>query len=178
MSPTTTRRSSTRLRGKQNATTAVDENPTKPEDGNDTKQENGHDDRPVVYPFDGVDYTSYQDVVQAKRQRNQQILQESDLLTAVREAKEAVSRKSNPRGLQKRKPTVKSVEDPTKRRKSNRLQGIQSNGLSFDDKRIIAATLSVLPRRPLPLLDDSRRMLPLLRAAAVVDFRTRCQGVE
>lgn len=78
-------------------------------------------------------------MVKAKRQRNQKVLEESGLLSAVHDAKEAVSKNKKPnppRGLQKRK-TAKNAETPnnTKRRQSNRLQGIHSDGLYVDEER-------------------------------------------
>jgi hypothetical protein len=101
-----------------------------------------------VYPFNGVDYPTYQAMVDAKRRRNEQVLKDSGLLAAVADAKEAAlnkarSRPSSTKGIQSRAARTAASEsreqqqaqNPAKRRKSNRLQGIESDGLYVDDER-------------------------------------------
>jgi len=94
---------------------------------------------PELYYVDGVAYSSYQDMVTAKRRRNQKILEQSGLLEAVQDAKLAAKNKSQAqsRGLSsKRKaPASKPVVAAAARRKSSRLQGIESDGLYVDDER-------------------------------------------
>jgi len=131
------RRSSRRLRSTSSGNAAA--RPNEDEDDPQEHPEDLSDDDQApppaaeTYFLDGVAYACYQDMVDAKRRRNQQVLQQSGLLTAVQEVREAVHAKKKQRGLQ---PSSKRKRAPTPpRRKSSRLQGIQSDGLYVDDER-------------------------------------------
>jgi WD40 repeat protein len=84
----------------------------------------------TVHYCDGIAYPTYQEMVQAKRRRNQQHLQDSGLLDAVQIVKDEHYK------LKKRKVVVTpnfkkqppAIELP--RRQSSRLQGIPSDGQS------------------------------------------------
>lgn len=89
---------------------------------------------PLSYVFEGVAYETYQEMVNAKRKRNQQVLEESGLLSAAAALSEkksgvAVTRQ---KGLKKRKASAAIV---LPRRKSSRLAGIESDGLFVHDER-------------------------------------------
>jgi hypothetical protein len=87
------------------------------------------DDVPKTFIFNGKAYLSYQEMVDAKRQRNQDILASSGLL----EAKAAIDNaalaqkaaKAASRGLKR----SKAPREPLPRRKSSRLQGVPSDGI-------------------------------------------------
>jgi len=81
------------------------------------------DDGPNLYIVDGVQYDTYQEMVNAKRRRNEQYLQESGLLSAAQEIKK--KKKPSHRGISPSK--KKQRLEP--RRSSRRLAGIASDGL-------------------------------------------------
>ncbi|GAX18696.1 hypothetical protein FisN_10Hh090 [Fistulifera solaris] len=97
------------------------------------KEESGDDVlSPEVYSFEGVVYDTYQEMVNAKRQRNQQMLRESGLLTAKEELAE-MQMKRKPaasQGIKKRKVEV----TPTERRKSKRIAGIESENIYVENE--------------------------------------------
>ena len=111
-----------------------------------------------VYLFNGVNYTTYQDMVHAKRQRNQQILEQSGLLASI-----SSKRRSNTsttttnkvvgskRGIQansrgQKNTTVSSSSsfrnNNAQRLQSSRLQGIESDGLYIDEERAGRVTVA------------------------------------
>lgn len=93
-----------------------------------TRNEQNNDDQvftPETYSFEGVIYKTYQEMVNAKRERNQQRLRDSGLLTAKEEMVESQKRKAS-QGIKKRK--VESAA-PTERRKSKRIAGIESENI-------------------------------------------------
>lgn len=105
---------------------------------------NNTDANKEVYEFNGVAYDTYQDMVQAKRQRNQKILEASGLLDTARKLKEQVTGTSkseaSQRGLKRRKKVDKNDGSSngvarTTRRKSNRLQRIASDGKFVEEER-------------------------------------------
>jgi hypothetical protein len=89
----------------------------------------------TVHYCDGIAYPTYQEMVQAKRRRNQQHLQDSGLLDAVQLVKEEHYKHK------KRKvvvtPNIKKQQPVAllPRRQSSRLQGIPSDGQSVYDER-------------------------------------------
>ena len=117
-----------------------------------TRTNNDDDDDVEVYHFNGKEYTSYQDMVNAKRQRNQQILEESGLLSSTIRRRSNDTRttttttsKASKRGIQanpqrkKKDPNSTSsstaASSSTQRRQSSRLQGMESDGLYIDEER-------------------------------------------
>eukprot|EP00977_Amphora_coffeiformis_P027498 scaffold34615_cov180-Amphora_coffeaeformis.AAC.20 len=91
-----------------------------------------------VFEFNGIQYGTYQDMVQAKRARNEERLRATGLLDTMQSLKRQQQSSSNKseasqRGL-KRQRTTNKAPATTQRRKSNRLQGIQSDGLFVQDE--------------------------------------------
>jgi WD40 repeat protein len=96
------------------------------------------------YVFEGRLYESYQDMVDAKRKRNQQVLMDSGLLDLAEEVRRTHQRRRvtvTPGGggglssrKQKHRPSADS-SSPEGRRKSNRLAGIRSDGRYVEDER-------------------------------------------
>lgn len=88
------------------------------------------------YVFNGIQYDTYQDMVKAKRQRNEQVLQATGLLDVV-----AASKKATKATTKKRK------SDPLPRRESSRqskrLQGVASDGLYVEHERAGKFTVAV-----------------------------------
>lgn len=84
-----------------------------------------------VYSFEGVAYNTYQEMVNAKRQRNQQMLRDSGLLTAKEEMAETQKRKAaSSQGIKRRKVD----QAPTERRKSRRIAGIESDNIYVENE--------------------------------------------
>jgi hypothetical protein len=127
----------------------------------DNTNKNDEEDDPnivEVYHFNGVNYTSYQDMVHAKRQRNQQILEQSGLLTISSASSSSSSRRSSnsypktgsQRGLQAnnarnskdRHVSSSSSSHQQGRRKSSRILGIESDGLYIDEERAGRVTVA------------------------------------
>ena len=101
-----------------------------PKTGNGVAREDNQ-----TYEFEGVHYDTYQEMVNAKRRRNQKILEESGLLTAVKHAKTTASTaKQLKQGLKKNQKR-KVATGPGERRVSKRLAGINSDGKYVDDER-------------------------------------------
>lgn len=123
-----------------------DQNEREEEEENEQEEEENNvdnDDKKEVYEFNGVQYETYQDMVQAKRERNQKVLEASGLLDTARQLKSAaaVGEKSSSsnaavsqRGLKRRKSNDHQTTRTT-RRKSNRLQGIASDGKFVEEER-------------------------------------------
>ena len=100
---------------------------------------NRNDDAPTPvrkYMFDGVAYDTYSEMVKAKRQRNQQVLEASGLLTMVAEQKRLnkAEHQQRKKGLQKRRHSLEATaaSATASRRKSRRLAGIESDGMYVD----------------------------------------------
>jgi WD40 repeat protein len=104
------------------------------------------EDKVEVFPFNGIEYATYQEMVNAKRKRNQEVLLNSGLLDSVASLKsEIAGSKSKPttQGIKKRK-VVKSTErEPYQRRMSSRQAGIQSDGLFVEEERSGRFTVAV-----------------------------------
>jgi hypothetical protein len=115
-----------------------------------------------IYPFNGVNYPTYQDMVNAKRQRNQQVLEQSGLLSTASVLYSTSGRRKDPssrttvaatnhRGIKSQRTNDNenksghggATELFNKRRKSNRLQGIESDGLYVDEERAGKVTVVV-----------------------------------
>jgi hypothetical protein len=104
------------------------------EDG--AKSKSNIDDEAAVFLFDGVEYATYQEMVNAKRKRNQEVLINSGLLESAATMKTAVSKaKPQAHGIKKRKKSEPEDVANVQRRKSNRQAGIQSDGLFVEEER-------------------------------------------
>lgn len=79
-----------------------------------------------VHTFNGIIFETYQDMVDAKRQRNEQRLVECGLMQAKEIIQEARGAAGSKRGLASKK---RKSELPLPRRKSNRIAGIESDGV-------------------------------------------------
>lgn len=119
------------------------------DDDDDDRSIENDNDKAQVFPFNGVEYATYQEMVNAKRDRNQQVLLSSGLLDSVASMKTAITGSksksvSQTAGIKKRKAPVKSSErEPYQRRKSSRQAGIQSDGLFVEDERSGRFTVAV-----------------------------------
>ena len=101
------------------------------------------DDKAEVYPFNGVEYATYQEMVNAKRKRNQEVLLNSGLLDSIASMKSELTKsKPTTTGIKRRK-VVKSEREPYQRRKSSRQAGIQSDGLFVEEERSGRFTVAV-----------------------------------
>ncbi|KAL7451878.1 hypothetical protein ACHAWC_003651 [Mediolabrus comicus] len=102
--------------------------------GNTLHDDDDDDDTPQTYNFNGVTYHSYEEYVQAKRQRNRDVLASSGLLDAKaaidNAALEQRAAKAASRGLKRSKASSSSRDNaPVSRRKSTRLQGQPASGM-------------------------------------------------
>lgn len=92
------------------------------------------DDVPQTFMFNGKTYESYQEMVNAKRQRNQDVLARSGLLEAKaaidNAALEQKATKAASRGLKR----SNSPREPLPRRKSSRLQGVAASGIYVESE--------------------------------------------
>jgi WD40 repeat protein len=134
--PTTRSRKQTSTSGGDSL--VISSPPRKPRQGVKLEPKHGNEDsdedeeQPQLHTFDGIQYETYQDMVNAKRKRNQQVLEDLgfadikslQLSAAINKAKAAASQ----RGIQGKRQKV----EPTSRRKSTRLSGKQSNLIALD----------------------------------------------
>ncbi|KAL7498192.1 hypothetical protein ACHAWT_006086 [Skeletonema menzelii] len=92
------------------------------------------DDVPQTFTFNGQIYSSYQEMVNAKRKRNQDVLASSGLLGAKAAIDNAVleqkAAKVASRGLKR----TKAKQEPLPRRKSSRLQGVAASGIYVESE--------------------------------------------
>jgi hypothetical protein len=88
-------------------------------------------DESQTFEFEGRQFGSYQEMVAAKRRRNQDWLEQNGFLKASVEASKRLSIVQ--RGLVGNH--KKAQEPATKRRKSNRLAGVAADGLYIEDER-------------------------------------------
>jgi hypothetical protein len=117
---------------------AADDNGNDEEDDDDVEQE--------TYIFNGVTYATYQEMVDAKRFRNQQVLAASGLLKAAAGIRKKPSSSTVPTAGNKKKrrsscsnsnstTTASAAAATSRRRTSKRLAGIESDGTFVDDER-------------------------------------------
>lgn len=92
------------------------------------EQANAHENG---YVFENTVYDTYQEMVNAKRQRNQEQLEQSGLLGLVDQVKQTKKRTVTP-GLKKRKTSSTSLPP---RRKSSRIAGETADGLYVVEER-------------------------------------------
>lgn len=92
----------------------------------DEESEDDEKDTAQVHTFNGIIFDTYQDMVDAKRQRNEQRLVECGLMQAKEIIQEARGAAASKRGLA---PKKRKSELPLPRRKSNRIAGIESDGV-------------------------------------------------
>ena len=108
-----------------------------------------------VYSFEGKEYDSYQAMVDAKRKRNRDMLAKSGLIELSVTMKQE-TKKAAQRGITKKRIIEKKEILP--RRKSNRLAGVQSDGLFVENESSGKFTIahgegnvgqeSVVPKKP------------------------------
>jgi len=125
-------RRSTRLSSPENSWNGAHGNA---KDEPDENEEQESEEEEEGFEFEGVKYGSYQEMVNAKRKRNQQVLEASGLLASVQQlsgAKKPAA--ATQRGLKRRKSNNNNATSGF-RRKSNRLQGIASDGLFVEEER-------------------------------------------
>ena len=116
------------------STTSLDDpEPSDHEDNDDdlTKEE------AVLYPFNGVNYKSYQEMVHAKRERNQKMLEQSGLLSSSSSSYAPPRRVATTVGIgpSRRRSSVNDDTTQKKRRQSSRLQGLESDGRYIEEER-------------------------------------------
>ena len=94
-----------------------------------------------TYEFDGKKYDSYQDMVDAKRKRNFDVLVKSGLLDISASLKEQTKAKAaSQRGIAKKRKTDRKDSLPC--RKSSRLAGVQAEGIYVESERSGKFTIS------------------------------------
>lgn len=88
------------------------------------------EDEPQRYSLDGVEYDSYQEMVNAKRKRNQQVLQGLGFLDNAKAMLRKTSNKSqaSQRGIKRQK----VVSEPAPKRISSRLSGVKTGLVALD----------------------------------------------
>jgi WD40 repeat protein len=106
-------------------------------DHTDADANGDHDDEEATpvkkrYMFDGVEFTTYQAMVDAKRKRNHDVLVKSGLIEAATVLK---SSSKNTAKRNKRAPKGDTSTKSAPQRKSSRLAGVQSDGLYVEDER-------------------------------------------
>ncbi len=91
--------------------------------------------------FKGARFESYKDMVQAKREYNNEMLRKSGLLDASAKFRQDVShtttsgsKKATQRGLRADRKR-KEIEAPLLRRKSSRIAGVEADGVYIEDER-------------------------------------------
>jgi WD40 repeat protein len=87
-----------------------------------------------VYAFDGKEYDTYQDMVDAKRKRNHDVLVKSGLIGMSASIKDqAKAAGASQRGIvSKKRKTVK--KEPLPRRKSSRIAGVQAEDIYIESE--------------------------------------------
>lgn len=91
-----------------------------------------------TFTFQGKTYATYEEMVQAKRQRNEEYLKNSGLLDVSFKVKEEINSSTHgasQRGLKAERKRKASQEGITTRRKSNRLAGVQASGMYVEDEK-------------------------------------------
>mmetsp|Transcript_13664 Transcript_13664/g.29697 ORF Transcript_13664/g.29697 Transcript_13664/m.29697 type:complete len:592 (+) Transcript_13664:182-1957(+) len=104
---------------------------------NDTSYEEDDDDTPGMHYFDGNAYATYEEMVQAKRERNRQLLQSSGLLQASADFRDSI-RKSKQKTATKRgikTDKKRKAAESLPRRKSGRIAGVKADGFYVEDER-------------------------------------------
>ena len=115
------------------------------EDDSSSDEEDGE----TEHYFNGVYYESYELMVQAKRERNRQRLEDSGLLQASRafrddvEASKASKKSATKRGIKTDK--KRKAAQPLPRRKSSRIAGVQADGIYVEDERAGRFTIAGSP---------------------------------
>jgi WD40 repeat protein len=86
------------------------------------------------YIFDGQEYKTYQDMVNAKRKRNQKVLKDLGFLDPQKQPSTSSTKKeASSRGIKKQKTnSTEATALVTSSRKSNRLSGVQTSFVALD----------------------------------------------
>lgn len=107
---------------------------TSDEDDSDEDEEEA-----TKYYFDGVEYGTYQEMVNAKRRRNEKVLADSGLLSltvgTIRKKEKEQQRGLLASKRQKLGSTGEASQRWQPRRKSNRLAGVQADGAYVDEEK-------------------------------------------
>jgi len=120
--PETPKRRSTRSQKDPDTTPIAKDDATVKEEP-DTPQ------TPMSYVFEGVSYPTYQEMVNAKRKRNEEVLQGLGFLDAGGASRLETSKKTaTQRGIKRQK----AVKEPLPRRKSSRLSSEKSTLVALD----------------------------------------------
>lgn len=94
----------------------------------DSEEDSEDEDEPRRFEFEGTVYKSYQEMVTAKRKRNEDYLKQNGLwkpMAKIQQTSAAAKREGN--GLKKRK--ISNIKEPAlPRRQSNRLRGTAADG--------------------------------------------------
>ncbi len=101
--------------------------------------ENTHSSSGISFSFQGTEYTSYEEMVQAKRKRNTEYLKNSGLLEASSNIKEEMNESRREtvlkRGLKADRKRKLLKTEVVMRRKSSRLAGVQADGMYVEDEK-------------------------------------------
>ena len=103
----------------------------KEHDDEEDSSDSSEDETPQeVYEFEGKQYDTFQDMVDAKRKRNYDILVKSGLLGMT---KKPESNKASQRGIAKRRKTA-AKKELIPRRKSSRLAGVEADNIYVENE--------------------------------------------
>ena len=109
-------------------------------------------DEASTFFFEGKEYSSYSEMVSAKRERNRKVLESTGLLDTAAQIRAEVSdaRKPSQRGLAKsRRSNATTTTKPLPQRKSSRLAGVSSQEISIENEVngtfLIRTSSGVLP---------------------------------
>jgi hypothetical protein len=134
--------------------------------------------------FAGVQYDNYQDMVQAKRERNQRVLQESGLLQAVASTRrqKLLSSQKGLHAVDKRKSAASVLSaDTGERRVSKRIRGEIADGQYIEDERGGRVTVKDQGGRTAGdyvIASDQQRQQPLARATTNNYYNGRVNNGE
>ena len=100
-------------------------------------------DNPNTFLYHGVEYDSYQKMVEAKRKRNMEMLQNSGLLDIATEIRSSNVQAKITRGLKRKVEKVKNVQ--LSKRRSNRLAGVKASNIyvESDSKGVFKTSTDV-----------------------------------
>jgi hypothetical protein len=104
------------------------------EEDNDDDDASDQEENAQVYLLDGVEYLTYQEMVNAKRKRNQEVLLglgflDSTTFKMQQQQQQAARKMASARGIKKQKTDTKPV---LRSRKSSRLTGKKTNLIALD----------------------------------------------
>lgn len=118
-------------------------------DASESDDDSSSSDEEDEHYFNGIYYKTYELMVQAKRERNRQRLEDSGLLQASRafrddvDASKAAKKGATKRGIKTDK--KRKAAQPLPRRKSSRIAGVRSDGMYVEDERAGRFTIAGSP---------------------------------